>query len=569
MEKNKLYISLIQEADKIAEANLNNPTSLQRTANTRQALIDKLEKDSYIKIPFVGDFSAGKSSLLNCLMNCNLLPTNIAPETAVSYELYYTEQEALQVWHQGQLKETATLSDISSLKVVPGDVVHVYIQNGWVKQMNERGIVIVDMPGIDSGIEAHNNAILNYIQEGTYFIVLVDAEQGTLRESTLSFIEELKKYNLSMSVMISKADKKPESEIASIRNLIEKQAKRRIGNDARVGVTSAATGNTQDIRHILDALDVDEFIRQKYEPQVRAFIEGIAAELQLQINLVLSDKKDFARKIAQLQEEKEKALENLQQRNREAQPVNESAEDILNDIRDAILAKSSYLANVLYSSGNDSKQFEAELLNIIRPILVNSFKREISEYQETLGNSIQEFMSNVDGILQEGNQKLIDSLSGIAGETIGSGMEKLLQGGLDKLMTRFVAYKSITTLLGTATRFITPLVSIVINFLPDILHMIFGPSKEKQIEKIQGKLENELLDKILNSLRQEIIGMLEGQRQEALQSLESLIQEESRKYDDNISQIQQEQQADEETVAATVNRLQEAIEALQEVEHQM
>ena len=153
MEKNKLYISLIQEADKIAEANLNNPTSLQRTANTRQALIDKLEKDSYIKIPFVGDFSAGKSSLLNCLMNCNLLPTNIAPETAVSYELYYTEQEALQVWHQGQLKETATLSDISSLKVVPGDVVHVYIQNGWVRQMNERGIVIVDMPGIDSGIE--------------------------------------------------------------------------------------------------------------------------------------------------------------------------------------------------------------------------------------------------------------------------------------------------------------------------------------------------------------------------------------------------------------------------------
>ena len=105
--------------------------------------------------------------------------------------------------------------------------------------------------------------------------------------------------------------------------------------------------------------------------------------------------------------------------------------------------------------------------------------------------------------------------------------------------------------------------------MPDILHMIFGPIKEKQLEKIQGKLENELLDKILNSLRQEIIGMLEGQRQEALQSLESLIQEESRKYDDNISQIQQEQQADEETVAATVNRLQEAIEALQEVEHQM
>ena len=56
-------------------------------------LLGRITKDNFIKIPFVGDFSSGKSSLLNAYIGSDLLPTNILPETAVAYELYYAEDE--------------------------------------------------------------------------------------------------------------------------------------------------------------------------------------------------------------------------------------------------------------------------------------------------------------------------------------------------------------------------------------------------------------------------------------------------------------------------------------------
>ena len=42
--------------------------------------------------------------------------------------------------------------------------------------MNDRNIVVVDMPGIDSGVEAHNNAILHYVQDGTFFVLVSEVE---------------------------------------------------------------------------------------------------------------------------------------------------------------------------------------------------------------------------------------------------------------------------------------------------------------------------------------------------------------------------------------------------------
>ncbi|TXJ44357.1 hypothetical protein EPJ70_09015 [Brachyspira aalborgi] len=46
-----------------------------------------------LKVPIVGDFSSGKSSLLNKFMGKDILEVNIKPETAVPAELYYSEEK--------------------------------------------------------------------------------------------------------------------------------------------------------------------------------------------------------------------------------------------------------------------------------------------------------------------------------------------------------------------------------------------------------------------------------------------------------------------------------------------
>ncbi len=41
-------------------------------------------------IPIVGNFSAGKSTLLNRFLGSSVLPTGITPETSLATELHYT-----------------------------------------------------------------------------------------------------------------------------------------------------------------------------------------------------------------------------------------------------------------------------------------------------------------------------------------------------------------------------------------------------------------------------------------------------------------------------------------------
>lgn len=563
MRKEQMYASVINEASRISKEYINASDSILRIESDKSALLKDMANNAFIKVPFVGDFNAGKSSLLNALMGINLLPTNIVPTTAVSYELYYSDKEQLKVFHKGELKETAPISRIAALEVVPGDVVYVYVDNDFVRKMNERNIVVVDMPGIDSGIEAHNNAILNYIREGSFFFLVTDAEQGTLRRSAIRFVDELKKYGLTCNVIISKVDKKSDEQITTIKAEVEAQAKRAIRSDVEVGISSAAAKRFDDVSRMLDKLDAEKFFVEKYAKEVSGFVSDIISELQLQIKLTLSDKKDFTTKIEALRSEREKALNSLNSKNNTAQSLSNSAEDILNDVREALIAKSSYLATILYNNNNDTNAFNNELLSIIRPILINSFKREISEYQDVIGDSVREFSLNVNDILQDNNNAMLNGANDIIGNLLGKDvLEGILKKGLDKLMVRLAAYKGISTLLGSLSKILGPLVTIIINVIPDLLRMIFGKSKEQKIDSIRQNIASEVVGKIVNSLRDPVTEMLEEQRRSAMNDMESLINEEAKKYDVNIQSMLQEQQASESEIATKVQNLEKGISEL-------
>lgn len=558
------YISIVEGSNKIAIKNFNNQDSIQRVSACKDKLLSELKSNAYIKIPFVGDFNAGKSSLLNSLMGVNILPTDVVPTTAVSYELYYSETEKLDIYHNGKFKETAPLSKISNLEVVPGDIVVVHINNDFIRQQNEKGIVLVDMPGIDSGIEAHNNAILNYIQEGSFFFLVSPAPQGTLRSVTLQFADELKKYNLKMAVVISKADQAPEGDLKSVIEHITDQAKRLIDENVDVCVTSSAEKNNADIVALLDKLDAEKFLNDKYYAEVEVYVNDIISELQLQAKLLLSNKEDYGKRIEELKREKENALNSLREKSNSAQSLQGSADDILMDVRMALTEKSLYLANILVQSNNDSNIFNAELLNIIRPVLVNSFKREITEYQNVIGSSVMDFSVTVNKILQDEDNKLLSGANEVIGNLLGKEVvEGFLKKGLDKLINQLVQYKGLSTLLKTLIKFVGPLTTILINIIPDILRLIFGKSKDQKIMAVQQKITGGMIDKLVEGLREPVEKILEDQRKAAYKEMESLIENEAHKFDDNIKKIQEEQQADEATITAKVQTLQVAIGELE------
>lgn len=528
-------------------------------------LLGRITKDNFIKIPFVGDFSSGKSSLLNAYIGSDLLPTNILPETAVAYELYYAEDEKLELYSDGVLKETKnSLSQIKDFNVSPGDVVYVYINNEKIRSLNSRGIVLVDMPGIDSGIEAHNSAILNYIREGSVFMIFTDTEQATLRSSTISFIREIQQYGLSINVFLSKADKKPETEVQEIRASVEKVVKSLMSDDSVVGVTSSVEEKYgyKDVEAVLSKVDAEKIFAERYTGEVDAFISSVIAQFEMQIKLITSNAKDFDSLIEQLSKKKTEAISSLEGKVSQAQSLEGSADDILQDIRSALMGASQRLAMVAFSSKGDGKAFESELMSIIRPVLINSFKREITEYQEVIGESMKDLSADLSSVISvsstQGESLAKDVLEKLGG---GNMVESLLQKGLSMLLAKFAGKKALTLLVGA----LSPVITIVVSFLPDLISLIFGKSNEQKTAEVRDKIESQVIGRVIDGLRPNVERMLMENRQEAYNEIKVEIENTIEQIDENIKSVMDEKLSSEAEISERVNKLALAVEELKKI----
>lgn len=569
MEKVIQFINIAQTAFSVASSKFSNQESVQKAENDKNELVAQLNKDSFIKVPFVGDFNSGKSSLINAMLGIDLLPTNILPETAVSYEIHFSVQEKLEVWEDDRIVQTTGLSQIKSLQLSPNNLVRLYINNPFIQGLYERNIVLVDMPGIDSGIEAHNNAILHYIQDGTYFVLLTDAEGGTLRQTAINFIDEVKKYGANVAIVISKIDKKPKEAIPGIKETVEKIARMYVGGDVKVTTSSSVNNDFQEVKDFLSSIDSEMIVTTKYKPLVWGLINGYISELQLQMKLLLQDKKCFDEKIERMKEEKANALGELRRKSQNAQSVEGSADDILNDIAEALRAKSGYLATLLYS-GKDMNAFKQEMLTIIRPVIVTSFKREITEYQDVIGQAVQEFAVKAEEILNDADNNVLAGAQEIAGALVGKEiLEGLLKKGLDKLAERFIGYKGLGMLFKTLGTIISPVITILINVIPDLLRLIFGKSKEQKISELQEKISSIVISKVVETMRPHIEEMISEQRGNVDKNLEAIIENETRKYDDNIRAIMEQQELEKEAIAKKVAELQECTEKLNKLTREL
>lgn len=555
----------VLSAVSIVGANVTNVEILAQIKLDADNLINRMTKDKFVKVPFVGDFSSGKSSLLNAYTGSDLLPTNILPETAVAYELYYSENEKLELYSGGTLKETKySLSQIKEFNVTPGDVVYVYMSNEKIRNLNHRGIVLVDMPGIDSGIEAHNNAILNYIREGSVFMMFTDIEQATLRSSAISFIREIQQYGLSINVFLSKADKKPETEVQEIRASVGKVVRSLISEDSVVGVTSSVEEKYgyKDVEAVLSKVDAEKIFAERYTGEVDAFISSVIAQFEMQIKLITSNAKDFDSLIEQLSKKKTEAISSLEGKASQAQSLEGSADDILQDIRSALMGASQRLAMVAFSSKGDGKAFESELMSIIRPVLINSFKREMTEYQEVIGESMKELSADLSSVISvsstQGESLAKDVLEKLGG---GNMVESLLQKGLSMLLAKFAGKKALTLLVGA----LSPVITIVVSFLPDLISLIFGKSNEQKTAEVRDKIESQVIGRVIDGLRPNVEQMLMENRQEAYNEIKAEIENTIEQIDENIKSVMDEKLSSEAEISERVNKLALAVEELKKI----
>jgi predicted GTPase len=187
-------------------------------------------RDGRFVLAVVGEFSSGKSFLLNALLGkvefeerpggkriAGLLATDINPSTATITELAYASDESATAVFANGREERVPLGRLARFVAVgeegklhdatgeedPGApvLVRVAVDSDFLKG----GFVVADTPGLASINPAHRRATLSYLPGADAVLYLIDTQQP-FTEGDASFLGIIRRYIESVFIVQTKID---------------------------------------------------------------------------------------------------------------------------------------------------------------------------------------------------------------------------------------------------------------------------------------------------------------------------------------------------------------------------
>lgn len=530
----KYQITLDKLSEVLPLLNADAQSELKAVSND---FINEVQESQYIKVPLVGVFSAGKSSLLNVFtQKPGMLPVDTLPETAVAYELYYGENECVELYRDGSKIDSKPLADIKSLVTSPGDIAKVYCTSEPIKALQTKGIILVDMPGIGSGIERHDAAIFNYINSGTAFVLVVDAEQGSLRGSTLTFMQELATYGLYPAVLVSKIDKKTEKELGDIIEYIQYQLTQTGNSNPFVSTVCAVNNNIDGLVTYLETLNAEALVAEKYGKKLKAIINSVIDQLKIRVDLRTKDIADADEKLKKIEEEIENVKAELPQDNSTADTPEKSTQDILDNVRAALEAKADDIAQMVMNR-EDKDSIMSAIVSIVRSEIISSMKDESEQYSMALSASVQEAVKNLATI--EISKDFISDWDDLLATVSGVILKFVKAGGI----------------WGKIASYILPV-------LPNILNWLFGKSDSEVLAEIREKVLSKCIDPIIRDLRPTIYKMIVDNQKIIQERIQAELVSKMEKVKEGLREKMADANKSKEEVQSELNVLGDAINKL-------
>lgn len=352
-----------------------------------------------IKIPFVGIFNAGKSSMLNALMGRDILPVDNEPTTAICAELRGDKNERIELYREGRLIGEYAIDRLGVVDTEPGDVAHVFVNNEFISSLTERGIVLVDMPGIDSGIEQHNKAIANYLSNGTLFVMLLSANAGSLPRSSGFFMRELRAYGLNPPVFLTKSELFTAESNEAVRKQVKNDLELLGFENPIVKIVSART-DCSAVADYLNQINADDLATTRVKPMAKSIVNSAISYINDSIRLQKLGLENATAQVNELKDKVAELIANAQTGNETGrQTPKESTHDIMSAIN-TLLANHSGELTLLIKAREGVDTIQAWLLSLVRPELSRLISKENEQYINALDEELSAILGNlVDAIV--------------------------------------------------------------------------------------------------------------------------------------------------------------------------
>lgn len=172
------------------------------------AILDRAEDRSF-EIAVFGRVSSGKSSLLNAILETDVLPVGVTPITAVPTRVIYAAKPSLTVSFSDAPKrnlEISQLQEFATEQLNPGNKKHVSrLVVALPSPRLQGGVAFMDTPGLGSLATSGALETLAYLPKCDLGVVLIDAG-STLTADDVQTIMALQQAAIPVNVLLSKAD---------------------------------------------------------------------------------------------------------------------------------------------------------------------------------------------------------------------------------------------------------------------------------------------------------------------------------------------------------------------------
>lgn len=340
------------------------------TSELKAIALRSQQENATLVLPLVGEFSSGKTTLINSLTDSKKLETATKPTTATIYEVHFG-CDSCRASVLNEKNEFIDIEDISSLKndaLADAKVVTVFDTSIRVPATT----ILVDTPGLSSPDPKHKQTLVNFLPKADGIMLVSDINQQITRSLT-DFIETMKLSKRPIYLVLTKSDTKSANDIEAAKKYISENCQIPL---KQMAVVSAATNSLDELYALLDSIQKDkkEILKQVDGQRIKNIVNLLTDHVEELMSASNSDK-DLDEAIRRSQYELDKISRNI---DRLVESMSDDIEDqgrtISRKFEDSIFAKLNTLVT------GKSNNFDGEAISMINntaSLLMNDYKTGI------------------------------------------------------------------------------------------------------------------------------------------------------------------------------------------------
>ncbi|MGL2438051.1 dynamin family protein [Helicobacter pylori] len=514
-------------------------------------LLASIQKQQLV-IPIVGNFSAGKSTLLNRFLGSSVLPTGITPETSLATELHYSTNERIEAFSNNDEKTESFELNEQSFEAIKDNAtkysyLKVYLNNEALK--DSAPLVFVDMPGFDSPISSHTHAILEYLERGVHFVILTSVEEGNLTKRMVRALKNLLEFDKGLSFILSKTNLRTPSQVGEISRYIQDQIQDHLDLTTRL-IHSNKDNNA--LLEVADKIDAEKLFSSLYLKRLKFLNSQLQNSLKSVIKSFDYSKEKALEEIQALDlgvKDIEKTYEKLRA-NLEEEYSSVAVNSVVKKVIEEVREQKSYLASLINNpKGPDGLYSEIE--SIMQQSLIKNAKLEIEKINLSFSKDFcVEFASLNNTQLSSG---------------VSVNVERL-ELGINALSV-ILAKNPVTRPFALILQGLKPLLKDLLTLLPNIIASFFR-NEEKERAKLENLIEVKVIPEVQYKLKKVLPGLFNECLENSLKGLKDRCELEITHKKQEIALAQKEKEKHLNDLEDQKQILENKINALSDLEQQ-